>query len=134
MSRLGDTTLSVPMLTVPSALPVPVLLLLAAALLAALDMAGAVAAKRWATSGSTLWFLGGVALFAVLFWTYGSALQYAELSIVTMGWIVMLQVGLLVLDRVQNAVVLSSGQWLAVVGILALQGYLVLGPTGGGPG
>jgi hypothetical protein len=120
---------SVPMLGVPSSVPVPVLLFVAAGLLAALDIAGAVAAKRWATSGSTLWFLCGIALFGVLFWAYGSALQYAELSIVTMGWIVMLQVGLLLLDRVQNAVTLSSGQWLAIVGILALQGYLVLAPA-----
>ena len=130
MSRWAESTVSVPMLNVPSSVPVPVLLLFAAVLLAALDIGGAIAAKRWATTGSTLWFVGGVALFAVLFWAYGSALQYAELSIVTMGWIVMLQVGLLVVDRVVNAVVLSRGQWVAIVGILALQGYLVLVPTG----
>jgi hypothetical protein len=128
-----DAGLSVPMLNVPSALPVPALLFLAAVLLAALDMAGAIAAKRWATGGSTAWFVGGVLMFVVLFWVYGSALQYAELSIVTMGWIVMLQVGLLVVDRVQNGVVLSSGQWVAVAGILALQGYLVLVPPGSAP-
>ena len=133
MSRWGESTLSVPMLSVPAYVPVPVLLFLAALLLAALDMGGAIAAKRWATTGSTVWFVGGVVVFAVLFWTYGSALQYAELSIVTMGWIVMLQVGLLLVDRVQNAVTLSSGQWLAVAGILVLQGYLVLVPAGGAP-
>jgi len=133
VSRWGESTLSVPMLSVPAYVPVPVLLFLAALLLAALDMGGAIAAKRWATTGSTVWFVGGVVVFAVLFWTYGSALQYAELSIVTMGWIVMLQVGLLLVDRVQNAVTLSSGQWLAVAGILVLQGYLVLVPAGGAP-
>ena len=133
MSRWGESTLSVPMLSVPAYVPVPVLLFLAALLLAALDMGGAIAAKRWATTGSTVWFVGGVVVFAVLFWTYGSALQYAELSIVTMGWIVMLQVGLLLVDRVQNAVTLSNGQWLAVAGILVLQGYLVLVPAGGAP-
>jgi hypothetical protein len=133
VSRWQESTLSVPMLTVPDSLPVPVLLLLAAMLLAALDIGGAIAAKRWAMTGSTLWFAAGIAVFALLFWAYGSALQYAELSIVTMGWIVMLQVGLLVVDRVQNDVVLSSGQWVAVAGILALQGYLVLVPPGSAP-
>lgn len=131
MSRVGvDPTLTVPMLSVPSSLPTPALLLLAAVLLAVLDMGGALAAKRWADSQSTWWFAGGVLVFALLFWVYGSALQYAELSIVTMGWIVMLQVGLLLVDRVQNDVILSNGQWVAVTGILALQGYLVLASSG----
>ena len=121
--------LSVPMLSMPERLPTPVVLLITAVALAGLDIAGAVAAKKWADHGSTTWFLVGLLTFAVLFWTYGSALQYAELSIVTMGWIVMLQVGLVVLDRVRYQVHLSAGQWVAVVAILLLQGYLVLAPS-----
>ena len=46
------------------------------------------------TSGVVPLLLGAAA-FLVLFWVYASALQYAELALVTMGWIVVLQVGLL---------------------------------------
>jgi hypothetical protein len=116
---------TVPMLTLPSGLPLPAILLVTAVALAVLDMGGAVAAKNWALTHSNVWFVAGVAVFAVLFWTYGSALQYAELSVVTLGWIVMLQVGLLVLDRVQYDVTFTPGQWAAIGGVLALQGYLV---------
>ena len=128
MSRLSvaapDAT--VPMLALPSGLPLPAILLVTAVALAVLDMGGAIAAKNWAMTHSNVWFVGGVALFVVLFWIYGSALQYAELSVVTMGWIVMLQVGLLVVDRVQYGVTFTSGQWVAIAGVLALQGYLVV--------
>jgi hypothetical protein len=133
MTRVLSASSQVPMLSIPSSVPVPVILLLTAVALAGLDILGAVAAKNWATQQSAGWFLSGVAVFAVLFWTYGSALQYAELSIVTMGWIVMLQVGLLVLDRVKYDVTISSGQVLAVGAILLLQGYLVLAPSLGQP-
>jgi FtsH-binding integral membrane protein len=128
MSRLSlatpDTT--VPMLALPPGLPLPAILLVTAVALAVLDMGGAIAAKNWAMSHSNVWFVAGLAFFAVLFWIYGSALQYAELSVVTMGWIVMLQVGLLVVDRVQYDVAITPGQWLAIGGVLALQGYLVV--------
>ncbi len=72
----------------------------------------------------------GVAAFLVLFWVYASALQYAELALVTMGWIVVLQVGLLMIDRLHYGVHLAPGKWVAVAVILLAQGYLLLGPTG----
>ena len=66
----------------------------------------------------------------MLFWVYASALQYAELALVTMGWIVVLQVGLLLIDRFYFGVQLSAGKWVAAVVILLAQGYLLLGPSG----
>ena len=117
---------TVPMLALPPGLPLPATLFVTAIALAVLDMGGAIAAKNWALTHSNMWFIGGVAVFTVLFWTYGSALQYADLSIVTMGWIVVLQVGLIVVDHVQYGVTFTPGQWLAITGVLSLQGYLVL--------
>ena len=65
----------------------------------------------------------------MLFWVYASSLQYAELALVTMGWIVMLQVGLVVLDRVRYGVELPPGKWVAIVVLLAAQAYLLLAPS-----
>jgi hypothetical protein len=53
------------------------------------------------------------------------------LSIVTMGWIVFLQVGLLVIDSMRYGVTFPPGKWLAIGVILMLQAYLVLAPNGG---
>ena len=53
---------------------------------------------------------------------------------VTMGWVVLLQVGLLVLDHVRYGATLPTGKWVAVALVLVLQGYLMLGPTGGPTG
>ena len=101
-------------------------------LLAALDIVGALAAKEWAASSRVGALLLGAAAFLVLFWVYASALQYAELALVTMGWIVVLQVALLLIDRFQYGVQLAPGKWVAVTVILLAQGYLVLGPAAAG--
>jgi hypothetical protein len=102
--------------------------------LAALDIVGALAAKEWAASSRMGALLLGAGAFLVLFWVYASALQYAELALVTMGWIVVLQVALLLVDRFQYGVHLAPGKWVAVGVILLAQTYLVLGPVGPGGG
>ena len=68
-----------------------------------------------------------------LFAVYAVSLRLAELSTVTFGWIVTLQVGLLLLERIRYAVVLPSGKWVAIVAILVLQAYLILAPNGEAP-
>jgi hypothetical protein len=99
-------------------------------LLAALDLAGAWAAKEAATRRSPgMAALGGL-LFLLLFWVYASSLQYAELAPVTFGWVVLLQVGVLLLDRFRYQVPLPPGAWVAVVVLLAAQAYLLLAPAG----
>lgn len=98
--------------------------------LAGLDMAGAVLAKEWTLRGQPVWFVAGLAAFALLFAVYALSLRIAELSIVTMGWIVLLQVGLLVIDTVRYGVTFPPGKWAAIGVILALQAYLVLAPNG----
>ena len=119
----------VPMLRAPEGWPVALVATIAMVALAGLDLLGAFAAKEWAQHRSPVPMLVGLAAFGVLFWVYASSLQYAELALVTMGWIVMLQVGLLVLDRVRYGVELPPGKWVAIVVLLAAQSYLLLAPS-----
>lgn len=97
--------------------------------LAALDFVGAIAAKQWSTTASPRWLALGAVSFLLLFYVYASSLRYAALAMVTMGWIVLLQVGVLVLDHVRYGATLAPSKWVAVVLILVLQTYLVIGPT-----
>ncbi len=125
-----STLRSLPLLSVPPSWPLPVVAVLAMGVLAGLDLLGAVAAKHWAEDGSRWAVAGGLVTFVALFWVYASSLRYAELAIVTMGWIVLLQVGILVVDRLHFGVALPTGKLVAIVIALAAEGYLVLGPGG----
>jgi hypothetical protein len=99
-------------------------------MLAGLDMLGAVLAKEWVTRHHPAWFIAGLISFGVLFAVYAASLHVAELSIVTLGWIVFLQVGLLAIDSVRYGVTFPRGKWLAIALILVLQIYLELAPNG----
>jgi hypothetical protein len=100
-------------------------------MLAALDFLGAVLAKEWAEGRNrNHWlFAAGLVAFGALFAVYAVSLKVAELSTVTFGWIVTLQVGLLLLERIRYAVELPNGKWAAIVAILVLQAYLILAPN-----
>lgn len=97
--------------------------------LAGLDFVGAVFAKEWAERQHAGMFLAGLLTFGVLFIVYAAILKVAELSVVTFGWVVFLQIGILLLDRLRYEVHLSAGKWAAIVAILALQAYLILAPN-----
>jgi hypothetical protein len=125
---------TVPLVKAPEAWPFAAVASISMLLLAALDFAAALAAKEWAGHGSARWLLVGIGCFVALFYVYASSLQYADLATVTMGWIVLLQVGLLVLDHLRYDVSLPPARWVAVGLILVLQAYLVLAPTVSGPG
>jgi hypothetical protein len=120
---------AVPLAKAPESWPLAVVGGLAMVALATLDFAGAIAAKQWSDTGSPRWLAAGVVSFLLLFYVYASSLRYADLAMVTMGWIVLLQVGLLVLDRLRYGVTLAPSKWVAVVLILVLQSYLVIGPS-----
>jgi hypothetical protein len=76
--------------------------------LAALDFAGAVAAAEWvARRSTTMMVIGILAFVVVLFWFYASARPYAELAVVTFGWIVFLQISIVLLDRFRYEVHLA---------------------------
>ena len=117
-----------PLIKAPEAWPVPVVATLAMVLLAGLDLVGALFAKEWAENGSVRALVLGAGAFVVLFWVYASSLKYAELALVTMGWVVLLQVGLVLIDRWVYGVELPLGKWVAIGVVLLAQGYLVLAP------
>ena len=98
----------------------------AMAALAVLDLVGAVLARRYADHRSVFALVGGCVVFGALFWVYGRSLAYAELATVTFGWIVMLQIGVVLLDRVQNGITIPADRIAAMGAIVVLQGYLLL--------
>src|SRR3954467_14700477 len=118
-----------PLIKAPEAWPVPVVATIAMVLLAGLDLVGALFAKEWAENGSVRALVLGAGAFVVLFWVYASSLKYAELALVTMGWVVLLQVGLVLIDRWVYGVELPLGKWVAIGVVLLAQGYLVLAPA-----
>lgn len=120
---------AMPLIKLPTSWPLPVVATLCMAALAGLDLIGAYAAKEWAEKQNTVALGLGALSFLVLFWVYASSLQYAELAVVTMGWIVLLQVGILLIDRFHFGTTLPTGKLVAVVIILTAQGYLVLAPS-----
>jgi hypothetical protein len=123
-----------PLIRVPSSWPFGVTAVCAMVSLAALDLVGAYAAKEWSRRGAPAMLAVGVGAFLVLFWVYASALQYAELAIVTLGWIVLLQVGLLLIDRLHYGIHLAPTKWVAIVVILAAQAYLLVPAAGAATG
>ncbi len=98
--------------------------------LAGLDFIGSIFAKEWTERNQAGFFLAGLATFVLLFAVYAASLKFAELSTVTFGWIVLLQVGIVIVDTQRYGVELPTGKWAAVAGLLVLQGYLLLGPNG----
>ena len=124
---------AIPMLKAPDAWPTWVVGAVAMIVLAALDLVGAMAAKEWATRATLAPLIVGVTAFLTLFWVYASALRYAELALVTLGWIVVLQVALLLLDRFRYGVEMPTGKWVAVAIILAAQAYLLMAPNSSTP-
>jgi hypothetical protein len=99
-------------------------------LLAVLDLAGAYSAKEAVVQRSVVFAAAGAACFLALFWVYASSLQYAELAPVTFGWIVILQVGVVLLDRFHYRVPVPTGAWIAMAIILAGQAYLLFALNG----
>ena len=104
----------------------PARAVLAMVTLAALDLLGALLARQWATHRSLVALVGGVAVFGLLFLVYGKSLDYAHLTTVTLGWLVLLQLGVMVLDRMQGGAGLSWDRVAAMLGVLVLQAYLTL--------
>jgi hypothetical protein len=117
------------LIRVPDSWPQPVVAILAMALLAVLDLVGAVAAKEAVERRSATMAALGLLMFVLLFWVFASSLRVAELAPVTFGWVVILQVGVVMLDRFKYGVTMPTGKWVAVAVLLVAQAYLLLGPT-----
>jgi len=102
------------------------------AALAAIDLVGALFAKEYAERHRPVALALGVTSFVLLFGIYVVALRFAELSIVTMGWIVMLQIGVIALDQLRYGLHLDAKQWAAIVVIIVLQCYLIVSTSASG--
>ena len=72
--------------------------------------------------------VGGCLVFGLLFWVYGKSLAYAELATVTFGWIVMIQVGVMLLERFHAGNAIPPDRIAVMAAIVLLQGYLILAP------
>ncbi len=119
----------VPLIKAPASWPPVVSATVAMLLLAGLDVVGALAAREWVRTHSIVALSGGILAMLALFWVYASALQYADLVVVTLGWIVLLQIALVGVDVFRYGTQPSGGQWVAIGIVLAAQGYLVLSST-----
>jgi hypothetical protein len=113
---------------VPDSWPQPVVAIVAMTVLAALDLGGAYAAKEAVDRRSVGYAAVGFFLFIVLFWVFASSLQVAELAPVTFGWVVILQVGVVLMDRFRYGITMPTSKWVAVAVLLLAQAYLLLGP------
>jgi hypothetical protein len=118
------------LIRLPESWPQPLVATVAMITLAVLDLVGAFAAKEAATRRSPGWALLGLVCFALLFWVYASSLQYAELAPVTFGWIVILQIGVLLLDRFRYHSALPLGAWVAITVMVVAQAYLIFAVAG----
>lgn len=108
----------------------PAVAVMAMVALAALDLVGALLARRYADHRSILALVGGCCVFALLFLVYGASLAYAELVTVTFGWVVLLQVGVVLIERVLDGVAIPPDRVAVMSAIVVLQGYLLLAPRG----
>ena len=115
----------------PAGWSTPVIAGVAMVLLAVVDLVSAYVTKEAVVRRSLPWAVAGVALFVLLFYVYASSLQYAELALVTIGWIVLLQVGVVLLDRFRYGQVFGPDKWVAIILILLAQTYLLVAPTSG---
>jgi hypothetical protein len=72
--------------------------------------------------------LVGAANFVVLYLVYAASLRYAELSTVTLVWIVLLQVGVMLLENLRYGVPVDPRRWVLAAVILFLVGVFMLLP------
>lgn len=98
--------------------------------LTGLDLLGSYCAIRFMDSGHQLWWSAGAIAFLGVFAVYAASLHWAELGTVTLGWIVGVQIGVLIMDKVANGVVVPPGKWVAMTAIFLLMAYMIFAPNG----
>jgi hypothetical protein len=98
-------------------------------LLAGLDIVESVFAKEWAIRRTPWLLLAGLTASVLMFLLFVVAIGYTEMSTVTIGWIVLMQAGLMVTETVRYDVSHTPDRWLAMGAIVALLTYLVASPA-----
>lgn len=94
--------------------------------LAGLDLLGAYLAKEFSVRPRWLIMAAGLAAFALLFFVYAKSLSVTDLWIVTFGWVVLLEVGVLILDRVRFGTHIPTHKIVLAGVIVILQVALML--------
>lgn len=101
--------------------------------LSVLDLAGAIALKEASRRQSPMWMFGGVLCFIMLAGLLYLALAIAELTVVSIAWIVLYQVGAVTVDMVVYRVVPTPVQAGALVIAVAALVVAALAPAGPQP-
>ncbi len=91
----------------------------AVVILAALDLLGAYLAKEFSMRPRAAVFAAGLATFAVLFVVYVKSLSVSDLWIVTFGWVVLIEVGVVLLERFHFGTTISPRK-VVLAGILVI--------------
>jgi hypothetical protein len=100
--------------------------------LAGLDLAGTVLAKEWTVHRAPWQLVASASAFTVLFVVVVIGLRYAEMTVITIGWIVVLQTGVVVVDAVRYDARMTGARVAVIAAIVVLQAVLVLTPGGSG--
>jgi hypothetical protein len=104
-------------------------------LLAGFDFVATVFAKEWSQHRQPWQLAVSAAAFTGLFLVLVAGVHYSELTVITMGWVVVLQTGIVAIDWARYGFDLTPKRLAAIVAILVLQGYLVAGgPRAGATG
>jgi hypothetical protein len=98
--------------------------------LTGLDIVASALAKEWTLRRHLLVFLSGLALYLAVYLVYAFSLRIATLTVVTLGWTVLLQVSVVLLDRYRYGAELGLDHWAIVLLLIAGLVYLVLNPPG----
>lgn len=93
--------------------------------LAGLDIMQSVVAKEWSIRRNDWLLLIGLATSITVFAVFAFAMRYADMSTVTVGWLVLLQAGLMITEHVRYGVHHGSHRWAAVGAMVVLQIYLL---------
>lgn len=118
-------------LRLPESWPVPLVAGIALLLLTVLDLTGSAVAKEAVERRSLPLAVAGAGLFLMMFWVYASSLAVADLVVVSVGWCVLVVVGVLALNRIRYGVHLSPLQYAAVaLALIALTVLQVSPPAG----
>lgn len=94
--------------------------------LAGLDLFGAYLAKEFSIRPRWIMMAGGLLAFSLLFIVYAKSLSVSELWVVTFGWVVLVEVGVLLLDRFRFDTDIPPHKIVLAAVIVFLQIWLML--------
>jgi hypothetical protein len=107
----------------------PVATATALLLLTGLDLLGSAAAQEAVERRSAPIAAGGALIFVAMFFVFAATLRISGLVVITVGWCVLVQVGVVLMDHFRSHVTLPPAKLLAVALAVAAQVYLVAGPA-----